>query len=256
MNKNNENDANNSEDIVYGRHPVEELLVHSPERIEKIFLKDSIGRKGIEDILNQASKRKIPVSFVPDRKISDLAGKDSVSQGIVALISPTKYFTLKEWLPSVDMDSNPIVIVLDELEDPHNVGAILRSAAAAGASGVILGKHNQAQVNATVYKTSAGTAGRVPIVRVSNINDALKNLKDAGFWIIGLDGNSKKTLWQEDFNSSTALVVGSEGSGIRTKTLEACDFTVSIPMQNNVESLNASVSTALVLYEWARRKAN
>lgn len=242
-----------SEDLLYGRNPVEEALKNHPERVEKIYIRDTAGA-GLKLIVDMASANKIPVQRVPGKKLHDMVGPVN-DQGVVAQMSAIEYYELDEWMGTVDLADNPVVMVLDELEDVANFGAILRTAAATGIHAVIVPKHRQAPVNATVFKTSAGTAGKVPIVRVVNINQCLLTLKEAGFWVAGLDQDGSSLIWQQDLIMPLVIVVGSEGKGIRKHTLKQCDFTMRIPMQNNVESLNASVSAALMCYEIMRQKA-
>lgn len=238
-----------NESFIYGRRPLEETLNNDPDRINKIFLKEGLDRRSFQKVLALASSHHIPVQFVPGRKLMEMVGKVN-DQGCVAQISEISYKDLDDWLDStLNSITNPLLILLDEIEDPHNFGAILRSAAATGVNGVVVPKHRQAPVTPAVLKASAGTAGFIPIFRVVNINQAILKLKENGFWIMGLDQNADHTLWEQDYDMPVALVVGNEGKGIRQKTLEHCDFTISIPMSNHVESLNASVSTALVCYE-------
>lgn len=239
---------------IYGRKPVEELLKTSPEQVEKIYLRIGIQKYGVSDILNLASQNRIPVADVPGSKLFDLVGGVN-DQGIVAAISMTEYLEFEDWLVGIVPDDNMAVLLLDEIEDPHNFGAILRTAAASGISAVIVSKHRQAPVNATVFKTSAGTAGRIPIVRAVNLNQAILTLKEHKFWIAGLDLSGKSYLWEQKFDVPMAFVIGNEGRGMRKKTSEHCDFLLTIPMQNQVESLNASVTAALVCYEWQRQKS-
>lgn len=238
---------------IYGKHPIEEALTRAPKTVQKIYIKDHIDATLFAYLKEESAKWKIPLTKSDDRKLDQLAN-GGVHQGVVALVAPVAFVELKDWIASLDMATNPSCIILDELEDPHNVGAIIRTAAGLGASGVILGKHNQSQITGAVYKASAGTLGAIPLIRVSNINDALLKLKDAGFWIAGLDASAKETLWDADFASPMCFVIGAEGKGVRAKTREHCDFLFSIPMDNTVESLNASVSAALALYEWRRKR--
>jgi 23S rRNA (guanosine2251-2'-O)-methyltransferase len=240
--------------LLYGRNPVEEQLMINPEKIEKIYLKDSAGG-GLAKIIALASENRIPVQRVPGKKLHDMVGPVN-DQGVVAQMSAIAYKELEDWLDETDPKSNPVVIILDEIEDVANFGAILRTAAACDVSAVIVPKHRQAPVNATVFKTSAGTAGRIPIIRVINLNQSIARLKDAGFWIAGLDQQAKAALWQQDLLMPLGIVLGSEGKGIRQKTLEHCDFSVRLPMENQVESLNASVTAALVCYEVVRQRFN
>lgn len=241
--------------FIYGRHPVMDALNREPDKVDKIFIRDTLSGGGLQDILRLASEHKIPVQRVPGRKLSELVGAVN-DQGFVAQVSPVSYLELDEWLESVDTATKPLVLILDEIEDPHNFGAMLRTAAAVGATAVIVPKHRQAPINATVVKTSAGTAGMVPVVRVVNINSCIRDLQSAGFWIYALDQDAKESVWEHRFDSASALIVGSEGKGIREKTLELSDFKLSLPMAEGVESLNASVSAALVMYEWLRQRSS
>lgn len=243
----------NSDIYIYGRNPIEEALSTEGNQIEKIFVRDSISDGQLSNIFDLASQYRIPISHVPGSKLYELVGNVN-DQGVVALRSEISYTDFGEWLDSIDTSEYPAVLLLDEIEDPGNLGAILRTAAASGMSAVLVPKHRQAPVNATVYKTSAGTAGRIPIVRAGNLNQAIMKLKDEGFWIGGMDMDGDQELWNLEVDRPLAFVIGNEGSGISQKTLEHCDYRFKIPMENNVESLNASVSTALICYEWRRKK--
>lgn len=239
--------------FIYGRKPVVDFLNQTPDKVDKLYIRDSVRGELIKELERLASGSKIPLVRVPGRKLQDLVGAVN-DQGIVAQISAVTYLELEDWLDQADMSENPFVVILDEIEDPHNVGAIIRTAVAAGASAVILPKHRQSPVNATVFKTSAGTANRIPIIRIVNTNQCLMKLKDHGFWTGALEMESKNTIWQQKYDMPFGLVIGGEGKGVRKKTLEHCDFTISIPMVNEVESLNASVSASLVLYEIVRSR--
>jgi len=238
---------------IYGRNPVQEALEKTPQQIEKIFLRKGVNRHTVADILNSASANRIPVSEVPGSKLSELVGRVN-DQGVVAAVSMADYVEFEEWMDSLTADAGTAILLLDEIEDPQNFGAILRTAAASGMSGVVVSKHRQAPVSAAVYKTSAGTAGRIPIIRAVNLNQAMLALKEKGFWIAGLDTRGDSLLWDQTFDVPMAFVIGNEGRGMRKKTGEHCDFLLSIPMHNGVESLNASVSAGLVCYEWRRQK--
>ncbi|MEX2600978.1 MAG: 23S rRNA (guanosine(2251)-2'-O)-methyltransferase RlmB [Balneolaceae bacterium] len=240
---------------IYGKNPVREQLLNEPEKVEKIYLREKMGGGFVHQIQDLASQHRIPVQSVPGKKLYDLVGGVN-DQGVVAVIAPISYLDFHDWLDHAEPDKNTAVLLLDEIEDPHNFGAILRSAAGAGITAVIVPKHRQAPVSAAVMKTSAGTAGRIPIVRAGNLNQAILELKEHRFWIAGLDQNAEKTLWEMEADVPLAFVIGSEGDGIRQKTSEHCDFHYAIPMQNQVESLNASVSAALICYEWRRKIQN
>ncbi len=239
--------------FIYGRKPVEELLNSNPQQVEKVYLKKGVGGSSLSKISNLCSKNRIPIADVPGSKLFDLVGRVN-DQGVVAAISQVQYIEFEDWLISIKPVNNMAVLLLDEIEDPHNFGAILRTAAAAGISAIIVPKHRQSPVNAAVFKTSAGTAGRIPIVRVVNLNQAILQLKENRFWIAGLDMDGDSHLWEQTFDVPMAFVIGNEGRGMRKKTGEHCDFLLSIPMENGVESLNASVSAALVCYEWQKQK--
>lgn len=238
---------------IYGRNPIQEALTNEGDQLEKIFVRDSISDAQLSTIFDLASQYRIPISHVPGSKLFELVGNVN-DQGVVALRSEISYTAFGEWLDTIDTSTYPAVLLMDEIEDSGNLGAMLRTAAAAGMSAVLVPKHRQAPVNATVYKTSAGTAGRIPIVRVGNLNKAIMKLKDEGFWIGGLDMDGDQQLWDLEVDRPLAFVIGNEGSGISQKTLEHCDYHYKIPMDNNVESLNASVSAGLICYEWRRKK--
>ncbi len=249
--KQNMNDSENL--YIYGKHPVVEKLTHSPKSVEKIFIKETLDPKIVQEIKNLASKAKVPFVFVPERKLEDLTS-GGVHQGLVALVAPVHYLELDSWLESVKDIENPCVLLLDELEDPHNVGAIIRTGVAAGVHGIIMPKHRQAPLAGAAYKSSAGLMDKISLVRVTNVNDCLRTLKENKFWIVGLDQNAKETIWSQDLDMPTCFIIGSEGDGMRLKTKELCDFLVNIPMDKKAESLNASVSAAVVMYEWKRRR--
>lgn len=243
---------------IYGKKPVEEQLMRNPENVMRVFVSDKMAAKdgGLQNLRDFAKKNRIPLNPVTKMKIQDYVG-DVNDQGIIALLKRPEYVEFDAWFETIDMESMPCVLVLDHVEDTHNFGAILRTAAAAGIAGVIVAKDRQAPINGTVYKTSAGALTHVPIVRVSNINQAISRLKEAHFWVsaIDMDENSKRplSLWQQKFDSATAIVMGGEGKGVSEKVAENSDFIVSIPMENQVESLNVSVAAAIVMYEWKRQ---
>lgn len=160
--------------------------------------------------------------------------------------------TLKEILYDIEKEENACIVVLDELTDVHNVGAIIRTAVATGVNAIVVSKHNQAPINDTVMRTSAYTAPMIPIIEM-NVNDAIRTLKENGFWVHGLFMQGENSLWKSDLKGKTVIVVGSEGDGISPLTKKLCDFALSIPMTEGVESLNASVSAGVALYERLRQ---
>jgi len=262
--------------ILFGRHPVLEKLERAPREVEKIFLKKGIQGDVIFDIRKKAEEHHIPIQWIPEERLWSLAGKGN-HQGVVATINPFRYLDFDEWFawrekkksevgrkqssrkPNSDLAVSSLeheaVLILDEIEDPHNFGAIIRSATAAGMSGIFVGMHHQAPVSGAVVKASAGTAGMIPVVRGESAVEVASQLQELGFWVVGLDSKSTQSVWDVEVGTHpVAFVVGNEGRGIRKKTGELCDFLVSIPMENQVESLNASVSAALLCYEWKRQR--
>lgn len=237
---------------LYGRHALKEVLETKPQAVRKVFLDKNAGAD--TELKALLAKAIITPSMMKgeDKSIAS----DAVHQGVIALITPEKLYTpLEDALHAIKDIQNPCVVLLDELHDPHNVGAIIRSAAAFGASMILLPEHNQSPITGTVIKTSAGMVFRIPIVQIGNVNQMVRKLKDShGFWVYGLvmDGDTK--LRDAAFDTPTLFVVGNESSGIREKTLELCDVKLSIPMQPGCESLNASVAASVVMYEYWRNK--
>lgn len=258
---------------IYGKNAVIEQLTHNPKNLKRVFIKD--GAKGalFDDIRALAHQARIQVVATDEKEIKKLLKDDVIHQGVIALSKPFEYTNFETWIHELDTKTLPTVLILDHIMDVANLGAIIRSATAAGASAIIVAELNQAPVTSAVYKTSAGTVGRIPLIQVGNLNQIVERLKKVGFWIAGLamadesEMDSKKSakaehyggatdLWQYTFDTPTAVVVGGEGDGIRAKTKEHCDVLLSIPMENQVESLNASVTAALVCYEIKRQRSS
>ena len=236
---------------IYGKHALMEALAHTPRVIRKVFLAPDMRDTELHTLLE---KHKIPSAPLAPGKGKELAGRDAVHQGVIAVMDPsTLLISLDEFLTTLDTKTNPAVAILGEVQDPHNVGAIIRSAAAFGLSGVLIPQHNQAGITGSVVKASAGMAFRIPLVTIGNVNHTLRVLKEKGFWIYGLAMNGTTSLGTEVFDAPSAFVIGNEGAGIREKTLIACDITLKIPMHARTESLNAAVSASIVFYEWSRK---
>lgn len=244
---------------IYGKKPVEEQLVKNPQNVMRIFISDVISGTSSEFAMlkTYAKEHKIPFNSISKHKIKEYVG-DVNAQGVLALVKKYEYMEWDEWVEIVDIQKMPAVLILDRIEDTHNFGAILRTAAAVGISAVIVAKGQQAPVNGTVFKTSAGAALHVPIVRVANINQTIKKLQDMRFWVaaIDMDETGKNTIWNQKYDTPMAFIVGSEGKGISEKVREHADFILSIPMEKKVESLNVSVAAAVTLYEWKRQILN
>lgn len=229
---------------MYGKHALTEALLEKPDAIEKVFLKERDTE--LVALLNKHHIPVQPLGSSVERNLRD----DAVHQGVVALID-TKKIVLSEraFFETLDPTEHKALLLLDELNDPHNVGAVIRSAAAFGISGVLLPEHDQVQITGTVIKTSAGMAFRVPLVSIGNVNNTLRALKDKGYWVYGLTMDGEP-LPQTRFDAPSVFVLGNEGRGIRTKTLELCDIKLSIPMEARCESLNAAQAATVALYAW------
>jgi len=236
---------------IYGKHALMEALANTPQVIRKVFLAPEIKDQSLRDLLE---KLKIPTTPLGGSQGKELAGRDAVHQGVIAVMDPAALLiSLDTFLETLDTKKNPAVVILGEVQDPHNVGAIIRSAAAFGLSAVLIPEHHQAGITGVVVKTSAGMAFRIPLISIGNVNHTLKILKEKGFWTYGLAMRGSTALSAEAFDAPTAFIIGNEGAGIREKTLEACDVTLSIPMHPRTESLNAAVSAAVVFYEWSKK---
>ncbi len=236
---------------IYGKHALTEALRHTPRVIRKVFLSPEVRDAELRALL---TKHQIPTAPLAAGRGTDLVGKDTAHQGVIATMDPQALLVpFDEFIKTLDLHTNPALALLGEVQDPHNVGAIIRSAAAFGLAGVLIPEHNQAGVTGVVVKSSAGMAFRVPLISIGNVNSTVATLKQKGFWIYGLAMEGATPLGGESFTAPSVFIVGNEGAGIREKTLEACDVTLSIPMHERTESLNAAVSAAVCFYEWSRK---
>lgn len=231
----------NSSNIIFGKNAVREAL--RAQRVTKIFISNSFHDQAISNIVKE---QVIPQVVKNNNELNDLAG-GGVHQGIIAFIKPYQFTPLEDVLRSCGGKEKPILVLLDGVVDPHNLGAILRCCDIFGVQGLLIGKHDQVGLNATVAKTSAGAINYVPVVQIGNINQTITMLKDKGFWIVAADGNCNRSYLDLDYDFPTVLVIGNEGSGISPLVLKNSDFVVKIPMYGKVNSLNASVATGIFL---------
>lgn len=237
---------------IFGRKPVLEAL-KSGEEIEQIYIAHDLRGEVVNQIFAAAKKRKIKVSQVSSAKFRELEDNKN-SQGIIALISGVKYYSLQEIIDQSKNNKFPFLLILDSIQDPHNLGAIMRSAECAGVDGVILTTHESASINETVQKTSAGAVLHLKICKIINLVQTIKELKASGFWIAGSYlGNSKKYN-EIDYKLPLALIMGNEEKGIRELTAKNCDFLIEIPMKGKIQSLNVSVATGILLFEISRNR--
>ena len=240
-------------DLLYGLHPVLEALRAKDCGLHRIYLEQ--GRRGrvVDEILGLAKARHVPVAFEARDGLDRRAGT-ARHQGAVGIAAAKGYLSLDDLLEAISGLDAPLLLVLDGIEDPHNLGAILRTAEAAGAQGVILPTRRAVGLTAAVAKVSAGAIEHLSVARVVNLAQAIERLKAARFWIYGLDAKGSRSYAEVDYRGPVALVVGGEGRGLRPLVAGRCDGTVRIPMRGKVESLNVSVATAVVLYEILRQR--
>ena len=242
--------------FIYGINPVTEAIV-SGKTINKIYAQK--GNKEVYQVIQKAKEKRIVVvesdKSKLDRMITEEGEKIKNSQGIVASVTDYHYYTVDDILEEANMkNESPFIIILDKIEDPHNLGAIIRSVECLGAHGVIIQKRNASQVTDTVEKTAAGACNYVKVARVTNITESINYLKKKGLWIYGLDMEGASNIYDTDFSGPIGLVIGNEGSGISNLVRKNCDFIVKIRMTGKIESLNASVSAAISMYEIVRQK--
>ncbi|MBP2645657.1 MAG: methyltransferase, TrmH family, group 3 [Firmicutes bacterium] len=242
-----------ADDYVAGRNSVMEAL-KGGRTINKLLVSKGERQGSLKEIVGLARAKGLVVQEVEQGKLDSLA-EGVRHQGVVAMVAPVAYVELEDILAKAKQQGEPpFLVLLDEIEDPHNVGAILRTAEAAGVHGVLIPKRRSCPLSATVAKTSAGAVEYVPVARIGNVAQTLERLKKAGLWVIGADMDGQKSYYQADLKGPVLLVVGSEGRGLSRLTKEACDFLVKIPMVGKVSSLNASVACSLLLYEIFRQR--
>ena len=238
---------------IEGRNAVIELL-KSQRTINKILVQRGERQGSINEIIKLAKKNGNIITEVDKNKL-DMLSETKHHQGVIAFVSPIEYKEISDILEyAKSKNEDPFIIIADEIEDPHNLGALIRTAECAGCHGVIIPKRRAVGVTEIVSKTAVGATEYVPIARVNNINDAIKELKENGVWIAGTDGNADKLYYEQDLTGPLAIVIGSEGKGISSLTMKNCDFLVKIPMLGNITSLNASVSGGIVVYEALRQR--
>lgn len=241
------------DDQIEGRNSVLELL-ESGKDVNKIFVTRGEKHGSINKILGIAKERKIIV-VEKDKKQMDEMAQEENYQGVIAIVPPFEYVEISDILEvAKERNEDPFVIVLDGIEDPHNLGSIIRTAETAGVHGVIIPKRRAVSVNSTVNKASAGAVEHMKIARVTNISDAIEELKQAGLWVCGTAVDTNKYYYNQDLTGPLAIVIGNEGKGIGEKVKKNCDFLVKIPMKGKVQSLNASVSTGIVVYEAVKQR--
>ncbi len=244
-----------STDLLYGVHPVLEALRAKDLGLQRIYLQQGRRGRAVEEILRLAKARHVPVAFSAREDLDRRAGSDR-HQGAVGIAAAKAYLSLDELLETVRRHDSSLLLVLDGIEDPHNLGAIVRTAEAAGVQGVLLPTRRAVGLTAVVARASAGAIEHLPVARVVNVSQAIERLKAANFWVYGLDAKGTRSYWEVDYRGPVALVAGGEGRGIRPLVASQCDELVRIPLHGQVQSLNASVAVAVALYEVLRQRAS
>ncbi len=238
---------------VYGLHAVEALLRHHPKRVKQVWLAEGRGDPRVQVLIELAAQARVSVGQCERREMD--AWVEGVHQGVVADVSPSQVWgeaMLEELLDRAD--GPPLLLVLDGVTDPHNLGACLRTADAAGALAVIVPKDKSATLNATVRKVACGAAEVIPLVAVTNLARTLEKLQQRGLWVVGTAGEAEQSLYDQDLTGPIVLIMGAEGRGMRRLTREHCDYLVRLPMAGSVSSLNVSVATGVCLFEALRQR--
>jgi len=239
------------QEVIYGLHAVEKFVKQAPQLVYQLsFVKGRLNNRQ-QSLYDYAKNLGLSPEYVAKSAFNKIDGNH---QGVMALVAKQADLNESDLLAIMDKASNPLFIFLDEVQDPHNLGAVLRTADAVGADAVIIPKHNSVGMNATVRKVASGAADNVKLIVVSNLTRTLKEMQQAGMWMVGLDGDTEKTIYDQDFTGSTGIVMGTEGTGLRRLTKESCDYLAAIPMVGVVESLNVSVATGITVYEVFRQR--
>lgn len=244
-------------DYIEGKRPVIEAL-RTGVPVKRILMADNIKRDPlVNDIQRKAKRFAVEVQLVPRKTLDDLSARGS-HQGVVAEAAPFGYLGVNELIQkandyAAEHDGRALVVILDHLTDAGNLGAITRSAEAVGASGIIIPNKRSARVEATTYKSSAGAIAHIPVAQVANLIQAMSRLKDEGFWVAGATEHSKDCIWDANLKGKIALVMGNEHDGLSRIVMESCDFTMKLPLEGDVASLNVAQAATACMYEWLRQ---
>lgn len=238
-----------SQEMIAGRNPVLEAL-RAGRTIKKIIIAKGTKPAGVQEIIKLAQDNKVPVQWAARQQLDELVA-GARHQGVVAAAAAIAYANLEDLL---SIDANPFLLLLDEIHDPHNLGAIIRTADAAGVQGVIIPKRRSAQLTTTVAKASAGAVEHMPVARVTNLVQTIKKLQQEGIWVVGADMDGQALHWESDLTGPLALVIGGENKGLGRLVKETCDFVVRLPMMGQLNSLNASVAAGVLIYEVVRQQ--
>ena len=245
--------GDDSEYLIEGRNALSEA-VRSGRSIEKLFIAEGLDKGSLTPIVSRCRESGTVIVKCARRKL-DAMSPTGAHQGVIAFVSPCEYISVGELIDkALASGTAPLIVVCDHVEDPRNLGAIIRSAEVSGAHGIIIPRRRGASVTGTVVKASAGAALHLPIAKCSNLNAAIRELKERGIWVWGAEGGESRLIYEADLTLPTALVMGSEGDGLSRLTAESCDGLVSIPMAGRVNSLNVSAAAAVLLFEAVRQR--
>ena len=231
---------NKKDNLIYGRNPIKEAL--RSNRVKSIYLATGFTNNEILSMIDEAGVR---VNYISNKELDNMC--DGVHQGVAAIVKDYEYYSLESILAKAKKQERPLIVILDGINDPHNLGAILRCADVFNVTGILIPKHNQVPLNATVAKSSAGAINYVPVAQIGSINQTLQKLKDNGFWIVSTDGSATIDYSKLTYDFPVALVIGSEGKGVSSLVLKNSDYVVKIPQYGHVNSLNASVAAGILL---------
>lgn len=239
---------------IEGRNTVKEAIKKG-RAIDRIYILED-GDRRLSEIVSLAKQNRLVVINCNRKKLDSISKTDN-HQGVIAMCAATEYVSVDDILEEArEPGQDPFIVIADGITDPHNLGAVIRTACAAGAHGLIISKRRSCGVNETVEKVASGAVENLKIAKVSNLNDTVKHLKENGVWVVGTDVSGEKTLYEQDLTGPIALIVGSEGEGMSDLLKKNCDFLINIPMSGKIQSLNASVATGIVLYEIVRQRGN
>ena len=231
---------NKKDNLIYGRNPIKEAL--RANRVKSIYLATGFTNNEILYMIDEAGVR---VNYISNKELDNMC--DGVHQGVAAIVKDYEYYSLEAILAKAKKQERPLIVILDGINDPHNLGAILRCADVFDVTGILIPKHNQVPLNATVAKTSAGAINYVPVALVGNLNQVIQRLKDEGFWVVSTDGSATQNYQDIKYDFNVALVIGSEGQGVSKLVVNNSDYVVKIPQYGHVNSLNASVAAGILL---------
>jgi len=240
-------------ELIFGIHAVQAILDNAPERVFELYIHEKREDARLQDLFASAKRHHIPLKKLPMKEFDRLL-PNTTHQGVIASCSERESLSEKELLLMIKNADQPLLLILDGVTDPHNLGACIRNANAAGALAVIIPKDNSASLTPVAIKAASGAAELTPLVVVTNVARTMRNLKEAGLWCYGLDATASDSIYTTDLSGPAVLVLGAEGKGLRRLTAEHCDALINIPMSGSVESLNVSVATGICLFEANRQR--